>query len=178
MEVAITRVTAPDQLTDSLLAAATAIFGDLVAADAAIGWTVPPSLADVESLLRDVTQGTVAGDASMVLAHAGDELVGLGYWVRYQRPTHRPNADLEKVVVASRQQGHGIGRALMEAIIDSAVEASIEHLTLDLRDDNVAAMALYESCGFREYGRLDDFVAVGKRRLGKIFMVLDLRERG
>jgi hypothetical protein len=30
--------------------------------------------------------------------------------------------------------------------------------------------------GFREYGRLPDFVAVGARRYDKVFCVLDLRE--
>ena len=175
MDVSITRVNAADQLTDSFLTAATRILGDLVAADAAIGWTAPPSHAEVASLLRGVAQQAAAGDASLVLARVEDELVGLGYWTRYERPTHRPNAELEKVVVAGGQQGRGYGRALMTALIESAVEARIEHLTLDLRDDNVAATSLYESCGFREYGRLEDFVAVGERRLGKVFMVLDLR---
>jgi len=177
MAVSITRVTSAGQLTDSLLSAATQIVGDLVAADAAIGWTAPPHRTDVEALLLTVAQQAAAGDASLVLAYVEDELIGLGYWTRYERQTHRPNADLEKVVVIRAQQGRGYGRALMEALIDAAVDARVEHLTLDLRDDNAAALSLYESCGFREYGRLADFVAVGERRLGKVFMVLDLRSR-
>ncbi|MDN5574084.1 MAG: hypothetical protein L0G19_09255 [Micrococcales bacterium] len=44
--------------------------------------------------------------------------------------------------------------------------------TLDLREGNERAQHLYASEGFREYGRLADFVAPGDgTRCAKIFMV-------
>jgi ribosomal protein S18 acetylase RimI-like enzyme len=101
--------------------------------------------------------------------------VGLGYWRRYRRPTHRVNADLEKIAVDPSAQGRGVGRGLMTALIDAARAARIEVLTLDLRADNAPAIALYESLGFRRYGQLARFVAVGERRYDKLFYALDLR---
>ena len=47
----------------------------------------------------------------------------------------------------------GIGRALIEACIECAKKAGYEQMELDVVGDNKAAIALYESVGFVEYGR-------------------------
>ena len=62
----------------------------------------------------------------------------------------------------------------MTQLIAAARAAGIEVLTLDLRGDNLRAAALYEALGFRQYGRLERFVAVGDRRWNKLLYVLDL----
>jgi ribosomal protein S18 acetylase RimI-like enzyme len=156
--------------------AAAGLLGDLVEAGAALGWVERPTRTEVAELVTDVTSAAATGDASLVWVTDEDSrLVGLGYWRRYGRPTHRPHADLERVAVAVDHHGRGIGRVLMLELIRSARAASIEQLTLDARGDNAAAFALYESLGFVEYGRLHDFVAFGQRRYDKVFMVLDLR---
>ena len=49
--------------------------------------------------------------------------------------------------------GLGIGRALTRASIQCAREAGYAQLELDVVADNKNAIALYESEGFREYGR-------------------------
>ncbi len=103
-------------------------------------------------------------------------MVGLGYWLRYARPTHRPHADLEKLAVDAAAHGRGIGRALTAALIADARRAGIEVLTLDARGDNSNALHLYRSLGFTEYGRLPDFVAVGTRRYDKVLYLLDFRQ--
>ena len=48
--------------------------------------------------------------------------------------------------------GRGIGRALTTACIALAKEAGYRQLELDVVADNAAALALYKSCGFAEYG--------------------------
>ena len=123
----------------------------------------------------EVSAAARVGDGALRLAFSGDRLVGLGYWLRYERPTHRPHADLEKVAVAAEAQGLGAGRLLTAALVDSAREAGVEVLTLDARGDNANALDLYRTLGFREYGRLPDFVAVGERRYDKVFYMLDFR---
>ena len=47
----------------------------------------------------------------------------------------------------------GIGRALTEACIDCAKAAGYAQVELSVVADNAHAIALYESFGFREYGR-------------------------
>jgi len=66
-------------------------------------------------------------------------------------------------------QGIGVGRSLLSALIASARKCQIEVLTLDVRADNEAAIALYGMAGFEVYGRLAGFVAVHEARYDKIF---------
>jgi ribosomal protein S18 acetylase RimI-like enzyme len=155
--------------------AAHAILAELVAGGAALGWVDPPSRAEVGALLAKVSEAATSGDGALRLAYSGERLAGLGYWLRYERPTHRPHADLEKIAVATDAQGTGIGRLLTAALVDSARAAGVEVLTLDARGDNIHARHLYRTLGFSEYGRLPDFVAVGERRYDKVFYMLDLR---
>lgn len=51
----------------------------------------------------------------------------------------------------------GIGRELISALLDRACSMGIETITLDVRDTNEAAIALYRSLGFREAGRRRSF---------------------
>lgn len=154
------------------------ILADLVRAGAALGWVEPPSHDEVAELLGQVVSAVQAGDGALRAAYLDRRLVGLGYWLRYSRPTHRPHADLEKLAVDSAAHGRGVGRALTAALIADARRAGIEVLTLDARGDNGTALHLYRSLGFSEYGRLRDFVAVGERRYDKVFYQLDLRRQG
>jgi ribosomal protein S18 acetylase RimI-like enzyme len=151
------------------------ILADLVSGGAALGWVEPPSSAEVAALLEQVTAAVEIGDGALRAAYVDGRLAGLGYWLRYVRPTHRPHADLEKLAVGGSAHGRGVGRALTAALIADARTAGIEVLTLDARGDNSAALGLYASLGFTEYGRLPDFVAVGDRRYDKVFCMLDLR---
>jgi ribosomal protein S18 acetylase RimI-like enzyme len=157
------------------LASAHAILADLVAGGAAIGWVDPPSPDDVAALLTGVATAAAAGDAALYAAYLDGSLAGLGYWRRYPRPTHRPNASLEKIAVAAHAQGHGVGRALVSALVSDARNAGIEVLTLDFRGDNTRAQHLYKSLGFTEYGRLPNFVAFGDRRYDMVMFMLDFR---
>ena len=152
------------------------VLADLVAGGAALGWVEPPSYDEVSRLLDALAGEVAAGDAAVRVARLDGLLVGVGWWRRYERPTHRPNADLEKVGVAAPAQGRGIGAALTAALVGDARAAGIEVLTLDLRCDNAAARRVYDRLGFVEYGRLPGFVAVGDRRWDKVLMLLDLRQ--
>ncbi|MEU6794111.1 N-acetyltransferase [Nonomuraea wenchangensis] len=171
-------LTADPELEARFADSAHRILADLVGAGAALGWVEPPSRDEVAELLGHVVSAARAGDAALRAAYLGRRLVGLGYWLRYARPTHRPHADLEKLAVAAAAHGRGVGRALTAALIADAREAGIEVLTLDARGDNTAALRLYRSLGFTEYGRLPGFVAVGEHRYDKVLCMLDLRRQG
>ena len=165
----------PGGLDEDLVASAAGLLGRLVAGGAALGWVEPPSPAEVSALLSEVTAAAEQGDAALAVVAADGRVAGLGYWRRYDRPTHRPHADIEKVAVDPDFQGRGVGRRLMGELIAASRMPGVEVLTLDLRADNERAAALYESVGFHQYGRLADFVAVGERRWDKLFYALDLR---
>jgi ribosomal protein S18 acetylase RimI-like enzyme len=169
-------VSAPDIARDPEFAvAAHRMLADLVADGAALGWVDPPGFDEVAALFAGVLAAASAGDAAIRAAYMGGSLAGMGYWLRYQRPTHWPHADLEKIAVAPALGGHGIGRALITALVEDARTADIEVLTLDCRGDNANALHLYRSVGFTEYGRLEGFVAFGDRRYDKVLYKLDFR---
>ncbi|WP_438490656.1 GNAT family N-acetyltransferase [Streptomyces sp. S186] len=151
------------------------ILADLVGRGAPLGWVDPPGRDEVAGLVERVLTAAAAGDGALRAAYTGRTLIGLGYWLRYARPTSRPHADLEKLAVAGTAHRRGTGRALAAALIADARAAGIEVLTLDARADNAHALRLYRSLGFREYGRLPGFVAIGERRWDKVFYMLDFR---
>jgi ribosomal protein S18 acetylase RimI-like enzyme len=55
---------------------------------------------------------------------------------------------LAELYVVPERRGHGLGRALMEAAIDTARREGADHMDLGTSEDDVAARALYESLGF------------------------------
>nr|WP_262413165.1 GNAT family N-acetyltransferase [Streptomyces acidipaludis] len=169
------RLTARDGLPGAFAESAHRVLDGLVRGGAALGWVDPPTRAEVDDLVDRVLTAARQGDAALRAAYLGDRLAGFGYWLRYARPTHRPHADLEKIAVDGAVHGHGVGRALTAALVEDARQAGIEVLTLDARGDNTRALDLYRSLGFREYGRLPDFVAVGPDRYDKVFCMIDLR---
>jgi ribosomal protein S18 acetylase RimI-like enzyme len=162
----------PDEHTSG---AAASLIQEVLAAGAAIGWLEPPDPVQVRSWLTGLAGLAAAGDAAVALASVDGRIAGIGTWRRYERPTHRVNADIEKVMVATTIRGAGVGRALTVALIEAARAAGVETLTLDVRGNNHGAMRLYRSLGFVEYGRLRDFVSVGDVRWDKVLFALDLR---
>ena len=57
-------------------------------------------------------------------------------------------ADVMTMAVAPRQQGHGLGRQLLEELVGRAVADHAAYLMLEVRADNEPARKLYESRGF------------------------------
>ena len=83
--------------------------------------------------------------AGQIVGTAGLEAVG-----RWEKVRHRAEFG---VSVVRAYWGMGIGRALTEACIACAQDAGYAQLELDVVADNAAALALYRSLGFAEYGR-------------------------
>ncbi|PJJ53481.1 ribosomal protein S18 acetylase RimI-like enzyme [Mumia flava] len=169
----VRRVTEPEpELLDSLHHLITV----LVKEGAALGWVDPPSRSEVGDLLGDLVQESDLDDACLAIAqNAAGEIAGFAYWVRREGETEQPHADVPRVAVASWSRGGGLGKRLVNELTSYARKAGIEYLTLDVRGNNHAAMALYERLGFREYGRIPDFVAIGDQRWDNVYFWLDLR---
>jgi ribosomal protein S18 acetylase RimI-like enzyme len=56
---------------------------------------------------------------------------------------------LAELYVVPERRGQGLGRALLEATLDMARAEGADHIDLGTSEDDVAARALYERCGFR-----------------------------
>jgi ribosomal protein S18 acetylase RimI-like enzyme len=67
-----------------------------------------------------------------------------------------PEAYLAELYIAPPERGHGLGRALMEGVLDRARERGARYIDLNTSETDTVAIALYESLGFsRTEGRPD-----------------------
>jgi GNAT superfamily N-acetyltransferase len=87
----------------------------------------------------------------MTVLLAGDGPDGFAQ-IRYRPWVYSagPNAHsyLEELYVVPGMRGNGIGRALLEAAMDTARGEGATHMELGTSEDDKAARALYESAGF------------------------------
>ncbi len=58
--------------------------------------------------------------------------------------------EMKRLYVRPAYQGHGLGRALVAGIIDSARELGFERVVLDAAPKTLVAQELYQAVGFRE----------------------------
>ena len=63
-------------------------------------------------------------------------------------------AHLNLLAVAPPWQRHGVGRALLRWLEETAITAGVFHVDLELRSANAAAYAFYATLGYREVGRV------------------------
>jgi ribosomal protein S18 acetylase RimI-like enzyme len=161
----------PTRLDDELGTQVHTVVTDVVAAGGAVGWTTPPSRQETDDWLR-----TLLSDGSRVVVAVRDgRVVGIGTWSRLPAEVLAHNGEIRRVMVHRSARGLGLGRRITIALVASARELGIEQLLCDVRGNNHAAIALYLSLGFREYGRLPDFLAVGRHRFDRVRLYLPLQ---
>ena len=70
--------------------------------------------------------------------------------MRFHRSIYdnRPDAYVQELYVVPGRRGEGLGRALLEAALDSAREAGALHVELTTSEGDTEALSLYESSGF------------------------------
>ena len=98
----------------------------------------------------------------MIAATIDDELAG------YVLVSLRKGARALRIyslAVGARFARRGVGRALLQAAEAYGRRHRREALTLEVRYDNVSAIALYESCGFRLFGEHTHYYADGATAL-------------
>jgi ribosomal protein S18 acetylase RimI-like enzyme len=88
------------------------------------------------------------GEVAVVFA-PGDPPAGFAQ-LRYRGSLYddRPDACLEELWVRPEARGRGLGRALLEAALDLARAHGAGRIDLNTAVTDVAARALYASCGF------------------------------
>lgn len=111
----------------------------------------PPS--DDEMLRRLAT--LAAGGHPRLVATRGRHVVGYSYAGPYRpRRAYRDTVE-NSVYVAPAQQGQGLGRALMVALIDAAAAVGFRQMVAIIGDSaNEASVGLHASLGFAHVGTL------------------------
>ena len=93
-------------------------------------------------LVADWTPG--GGGAPL---HPGAAIAG---YAGLLAPAGSGQADIQTIAVASSARRHGIGRAMMVALLGEARHREASEVFLEVRADNPNAQALYASLGFEQ----------------------------
>lgn len=145
------------------------------AAEAAIadgggfGWVKRPPRHIMESYWKGVVlvpdrrvfvarlDGTVAGSAVLVRPPRNNEAQAFA-------------AQLTGMFVAPWARGRGLGRMIVELVEATARELGVEVLNLDVRDTQAAAIRLFESLGYRRWGRHPAYARVNGKIVSGHFL--------
>jgi ribosomal protein S18 acetylase RimI-like enzyme len=115
------------------------------------------STPDVETL--EERYGELIRNRDMTVLLAGEGPDGFAQ-IRYRPWVYSAGAQahsyLEELYVVPSLRGQGIGRALLEAAMDTARKEGATHMELGTSETDTAALALYESAGFTNRERLPD----------------------
>ncbi|MEM6903172.1 MAG: GNAT family N-acetyltransferase [Pseudomonadota bacterium] len=96
---------------------------------------------------RSLNEHTVFGASD-----ADGKLIASAGFFRSDRVKSRHKAMIYGLYVTQTHRGKGIGRALLQRLIKTAKEQSIEQLQICAVTDNTSAANLYESLGFEAFG--------------------------
>jgi ribosomal protein S18 acetylase RimI-like enzyme len=86
----------------------------------------------------------LAGPA--LVAWRGDQPIGIVSWFA---DSTGATAEVRVLLVAADARGEGVGRLLIDAAVDTLREAGVGRAWLVTTNDNLAAVALYQKCGWR-----------------------------
>lgn len=95
-----------------------------------------------------------------VVAESGDDVVGYGGV--FVVP---PEADVQTLAVAREAQGRGLGRRLLDALVEHAVDRGCTTLMLEVNAGNRAAQQLYAAAGFETIARRSRYYPDGSDAL-------------
>jgi ribosomal-protein-alanine N-acetyltransferase len=102
-----------------------------------------PSSWSAESYLRDLRNCS----SYYVVARLNGEIIGYaGMWLIADE------AHISTLAVHPNRRRCGLGKCLLSQLIDAAHERGATEITLEVREANIAARALYERSGFKSTG--------------------------
>lgn len=102
--------------------------------------------------VRGFVQSSVDQDAAQYVAVTGDQVVGwcdiFAHWAYALQ-----HVGTLGMGVLAQHRGTGLGRQLLVAALEHALRQGIYRVCLEAREDNVRAIRLYESAGFKHEAR-------------------------
>jgi GNAT superfamily N-acetyltransferase len=129
---------------------------DCVDGGASVGFMAPFSHEDARRYFESVLPEVERGGRVLLAAHLDGVLVGTVQLVHAWQPNQPHRADVSKLLVHRRARGHGVARALMEALEGEARAAGRTLLVLDTVTRS-AAHSLYASMGWTVVGPVPGF---------------------
>lgn len=125
----------------------------------------PASISDIPSIMKLERESATAGhwtedqylrafrrDAPprLVLIAEDEEISTIGFLVAQDLASEW---ELENIVVAPTSRRKGLGKSLLDALLQAAKKTNSIAVFLEVRESNSAARTLYEKTGFEQSGR-------------------------
>jgi [ribosomal protein S18]-alanine N-acetyltransferase len=98
----------------------------------------------------------VPASRDYIVAMSGNEVIG--YAGLNFLP---PESDIQTIAVAPQVQGQGLGRRLLEHMLDVATQRGCTQMFLEVMDTNTTAIALYDAHGFERIQVRRDYYGPG-----------------
>jgi phosphinothricin acetyltransferase len=109
-----------------------------------------------------------------IVAELDGEVAGYAYASQFRdRAAYRFAAE-DSIYVHAEMTGRGVGKALLNALIDRSAESGFRTLIAVIGGAEPASIAVHASCGFREVGRLNAVGYKFDRWLDSVYMQIEL----
>lgn len=139
----------PARLDD--IPAIQALYGHYVSTSLASFELAPPDVAEMRQRFEQIT----AKKFPYLVAELDGEVVGFAYAYTYRSRAAYDFTVEDSVYVSHRHTRRGVGRALLEALIDACTEAGFRRMVAVIGDSaNAASIALHRAVGFTDAGVL------------------------
>jgi len=138
------------------------------------GWVNPPPREIMESYWRGVL---LIPERDLYVARLDGIICGSAQFVRPpgNRESQAFGARLESHFVAPWARGHGLGRAMVQAIEDAARAEGFTVLHLDVRETQTAAIGHFDALGFQRWGINPRYARVHGKLLKGFYYCKDLK---
>jgi ribosomal protein S18 acetylase RimI-like enzyme len=90
--------------------------------------------------------------SSMILfVKKGNLFIGMAVcFINFSTFKAKPYINVHDLIIRTGYRGKGYGKALLQKVIDIAAERNFCKVTLEVREDNLNAQALYKQLGFKD----------------------------
>jgi len=121
-----------------------------------------------DNTFRGEIQNTPVSSPLVVVRRPGEEVVGyIVYW------QIRDDVQVNNIAVHPECRGLGLGEAMMRFAIAKVRAAGAQFMTLEVRQSNVAAVALYKKLGFEVLGMRKNYYTKPDEDACVLGLVLD-----
>ena len=96
----------------------------------------------------------IAPHTTYVVAEESNSLIGYAGLSKLASST---SCDIQTIAVSESHRGLGVGRKLMESLLDFASEQKAKEVFLEVREDKPTPQKLYSSLGFNAIDRRENY---------------------
>jgi RimJ/RimL family protein N-acetyltransferase len=101
-------------------------------------------------------------------------IIGICGFIQEKRLKTKHVGELSQMFVKHEYNGMGIGYHLLLATINEAFKNNdLQKIILAVAENNTAAQHVYKKCGFKQYGKLENYFKHNDMYETQLFMALD-----